>query len=398
MDCIENNTHPLVFKLNKSTDIDQADPGEGKRLQYTTATRALAGMQKEALVRDERSDSCWRLVCDEGPWLNGTDLAPFPLGYFTAGLVASYLSEFLSHAKKANIEVHELEVLVDNLYGMEGSLLRGTMVGSARPVEVTFKASTSAAPEINRQLAYMAVASSPADALLRNAVDSLFSLNHNGRKIPVTMVAATRAPQPQSPDALFGQAKPDPDSGFATDIIKRLDGEVSLGGEKLGSKRSPAVGLSDQQKRQVHVRGVGSIRPDGMKSIKVACFEPVGSVFSFLSDDSYAAGGQSRAPSGLIYLSAGISFCFMTQLGRYAHVAKHQMTSYQIIQNTSFSPPAVLNDKQESPTSAAVDTAVYIVNQQDGNDTQTLLNMSEQTCYLHAACRAGIKTRIIPGC
>ena len=168
----------------------------------------------------------------------------------------------------------------------------------------------------------------------------------------------------------------------------------TLGGEKLGTERSSAVGFSDEQKRQVHVRGVGILREDGMKSMRVACFQPIGSVFRFLSDDSAAVGGQERAPSGLAYLSAGISFCFMTQLGRYAHVAKHDMQSYQIVQDTSFSPPAVLNENSEAPTCTAVDTDVFIGNNEDDEKTQTLLNMGEQTCYLHAACRSGIKTRI----
>ena len=42
---------------------------------------------------------------------------------------------------------------------------------------------------------------------------------------------------------------------------------------------------------------------------------PTGSVFRFLSDDSVRFGGKERAPSGLAYVSAGIAFCFMTQLG-----------------------------------------------------------------------------------
>lgn len=105
------------------------------------------------------------------------------------------------------------------------------------------------------------MASFPADTLLRNAVDSVFSLNHNGEQLPVTRVAASSRPQ-------------------------------------------------------VQVRGVGILRKDGMKEFQVACFQPIGSVFRFLSDDSATVGGQERAPSGLVYLSAGISFCFMTQLGR----------------------------------------------------------------------------------
>ena len=132
------------------------------------------------------------------------------------------------------------------------------------------------------------MSSSPADAYLRNAVDSLFSLNHNGENIPVTLVAATSTPQPAAPDTLFGQAGPAEKSGYDSNILERLDDEDSLGGEKLGTERSSAVGLADQQKRQVHVRGVGTLRADGMKALKVACFQPVGSVFHFLSDDSSA--------------------------------------------------------------------------------------------------------------
>ena len=139
---------------------------------------------------------------------------------------------------------------------------------------------------------------------------------------------------------------------------------------------------------------VGILREDGMKSIRVACFQPIGCVFRVLSDDSAAVGGLERAPSGLAYISAGLSFCFMTQLGRYAHVAKHDMQSYQIVQDTSFSQPAAINESGETATSAAVDTDVFIGNKEDEASTQTLLNMGEQTCYLHAACRSGIKTRV----
>ena len=139
---------------------------------------------------------------------------------------------------------------------------------------------------------------------------------------------------------------------------------------------------------------MGTLRADGMKDMQVACFQPIGSVFSILSDDSRAVGGLERAPSGLAYLAAGLSFCFMTQLGRYAQVAKHAMHSYQVVQDTSFSRPAAITDTQEPANSAAVDTAVYIGNAEDQHKTRKLLSMGEQTCYLHAACRKAIKTRI----
>lgn len=394
MDSIESSPYPLVFKQDAGSTSGLVASDVGRRLQIRTATRALEGMQKEALINYGPSNSTWRVVCDEGPWLNGTDLAPFPLGFFTAGLVASYMSEFLSHAKSADVGVHELEVQVDNHYTMEGSLMRGTMVASALPTEVTFRASTSADDNKVLQLAHLAVVSSPADALLRNAVDSVFTLNHNGSELPVTRVATSHRPQLPSPTDLFDNLKPGAAGSFTETIIERLDDVDSLGGEKLGTVKSNAVGLKDEQKRKVHVRCVGRLRDDGMKELEVACFQPIGSVFRLLSDDSAAVSGRERAPSGLVYLSAGISFCFMTQLGRYASVAKHSMHSYQIVQDTSFSAPFALNDKNEVPNSCPVDTDVFIGNDEGEDKTQTLLNMGEQTCYIHAACRSAIKTKI----
>lgn len=396
MDSIESSPYPLAFKLESPESVGLSASQQGSRILLRTATRALAGMQKEALVNYGPTNTTWRLTCDEGPWLEGTNLAPFPLGYFNAGLLASYMSEFLTHAQRAEIEVNDLEVMVDNLYSIEGSLLRGTMVGTAHPVQVTFRARTTTGNSEVQQLAHLAVASSPADAMLRNAINSVFTLNHNGQSLPVTRVTASSSPPLGNQTALFGQAKPESAPSFADHILQRLDEVDTLGGEKLGSESSSAVGLSDNQKRKVHVRGVGKLRDDGMKELQVSCFQPVGSVFRFLSDDSAAVGGQEKAPCGLVYLSAGLSFCFMTQLGRYARVAKHRMHSYQIVQDTSFGVPAAINDKEQAPTAEPVDTHVFVDNEEEADKTQTLLNMSEQTCYLHAACRSDIKTIIKP--
>jgi uncharacterized OsmC-like protein len=268
------------------------------------------------------------------------------------------------------------------------------MIGSALPVEVTFYVEASANNAMLQTLAYRAVATSPADAYLRNSHDSTFSLNKNDIKIAVTRVKATSDQQPAKPTALFQQAQVSLESQVGENIIEKLPDVDSLGGEKLGTKRSSAVGLSDTQNRQVHVRGVGKLREDGIKEMQVACFEPIGSVFKLLSDDSKRVGGQERAPSGLAYFSAGLSYCFMTQLGRYAAVAKQKMSQYQIVQETSFCLPTAILVDNVLATSAAVNTHVYIDTAEDEAATQTLLDMGEQTCYLHAACRTKLKTHV----
>ncbi len=402
MTAIETRSQPPIFKADPAR-LPLAAPPNGRRLSFRTAARALQGMQKEALVSCANTGSTWRMLCDEGPWLNGTDLAPFPLGFFTAGLLASYMSEFLTHAKARGAGVDRLEVMVDNLYTMEGSLMRGTMTGSALPVEATFKAAAGLPAAELQELACQAVSSSPADACLRNAVDSIFTLNRNGGRIPVTRVSASSSLQAADPAESFAAAAPEGKSRDSSGagsgdkraaLLQKLQGADSLGGDKLGTERSAAVGLADAQKRRVHVRGVGTLRADGIKALRVACFQPVGSVFQLLSDDSALCGGGERAPSGLAYLSAGIAFCFMTQLGRYAQVAKQKLDSYRIVQDSSFSYPAALREMPRPASSAAVDTHVFIGTQEPHAATQQLVDMGEQTCYLHAACRSALKTRV----
>lgn len=393
MDSIEASEFPLVFKADQQSLL-QAPEVDG-RISVRTATRALAGMQKEAIVCYGHQGSVWRTVCDEGPWLNGTDLAPFPLGFFSAGLVASYLSEYLSHAKHQGLVIRQLQVMVDNHYSMEGSLLKGTMTGSALPVHVTF--SVNADADINQlnQLSYLAVATSPADAYLREAQRSTFSLNRNSEQVKVAEVLASAGAAVEDPETLFNKTIPSKSELIAEDILEKLEAVESLGGDKLGAIKSAGnVGLSENQKRQLHVRGVGKLRSDGMKEVRVACFTPVGSVFQLLSDDSILCGGQERAPSGLVYLAAGLSYCFMTQLGRYAQVAKQELQSYRIVQDAHFSLPYAISAKQEPATSSAVDTQVFLQTRESLENTQRLLRMGEQTCYLHAACRTAIKTRI----
>ncbi len=92
---IENSDFPLVFKVQESP----MTPPEGNPVEDETTkialrvqVRALDGMQKEAVV-STNSGNTWRLVSDEGPYLNGTDLAPFPLAFYTAGMQFSFISE-----------------------------------------------------------------------------------------------------------------------------------------------------------------------------------------------------------------------------------------------------------------------------------------------------------------
>jgi hypothetical protein len=76
---------------------------------------------------------------------------------------------------------------------------------------------------------------------------------------------------------------------------------------------------ASEQHRTLHLRGICTVRKDGVKEIEQHLYNPHGSIFRFLSAETGGAGGQ-RAPSAHTYVSAGIGFYFMTQFGRFAHI------------------------------------------------------------------------------
>ena len=126
-----------------------------------------------------------------------------------------------------------------------------------------------------------------------------------------------------------------------------------------------------------------------MKSIIVQCIQPAGSRFEMLSDSSRAEGGQERAPSGLVYLSAGVAFCFMTQIGRYAQITKQKLNGYHIIQDTGFR----LAQNCE-PDAHAAETLVCLDTGELRDKSLQLVRMAEQTCYVHASYRIPARTEL----
>ena len=113
-------------------------------------------------------------------------------------------------------------------------------------------------------------------------------------------------------------------------------------------------------------------------------FNPLGSTFRFLCEGSAAGGTPGRAPDALTYLAAGIAFCFMTQLGRYAKIVRKRLEAYNVIQNAHL---------PRSGRSAAepIETHVYLTTASaDDAFTRQCVEMGEQTCFLHALCRTAL--------
>ncbi len=360
---------PLVYRIRNLPLSTSFQSSAADQSSMRTSVRALAGMQKEAIVESGATGSCWRLVCDEGPWLNGSDLAPFPLGFFTAGLAASCLSAFVSEAADRAVVLESPGLLLDIYFTMEGSAIRGTMVAGVQSVKMKFSAN-GAANETLADIAAVAITdTSPAVRCLTSELVSEFlaQINHNS---PAPIGAAeTSGTGLNDPVALFDAIGPANMNSEGEEIIRKLSADELPGG---------AVGLRSEQKRIVHVRTQGRVRSDGLKELTVQCIQPTGSTFQFLSDDCAVDGGQERAPSGLALMSCGVAFCFMTQIGRYAQITRQELRNYRITQLTGF---------DQTGAVAPVRTLVCLDTEESDEKCRELIRMGEQTCYLHAVYR-----------
>ncbi len=383
MTSIEDIGHPLVYKATVK-DRDPAVLSE-MGIAIRADVRVLEGMQKEALVYYGPTGTIWRMVSDEGPYLNGTDLAPFPLAYFAAGMALSFVEELLRHAEARAIKIKDYKLTQDNFYTMEGSAIRGDMIGSALPVQWLLEIQSEASKADIQSIVDLAEKTSPAQVYMHTALENTFALCSNGTPIPVGSANPSgRESMFEEPSHRMQTAAPLEEDDFSENIIVKLESAETVFGVKGGAGSS----LRASQKRTLHVRAIVTPREDGMREVTVQLFQPIGSSFRFLSDRSRADGGQERSPSSLAYLAAGVGFCFMTQIGRYANIMKHDLKAYSIVQDTVF------DIGMDRAGAENVDTHMFLETGESKETSQQTLWMSERTCFLHAAMRLTNQTQI----
>lgn len=386
---LRESGRPLFFKLGNPEAIGLPTPDIRMGEAVRVAVRALGGMQKEALVISARTGTVWRLASDEGAYLDGHDEAPCPLSFLSTGMVSSYMNEILALAEMRGIAIRHIRLIQDNYYTMQGSALKGTMTGGAKDIDLEAQIDSDADPEALRALVYDAVAASPLNGLMRRYVESLFTLTHNGR--PIDTDRALPVGEPPLPDQgdRFDQAEVAP--GDWSQLIVRT-GRMTP--ENKNTRTFAGGSLAEHQDRLLHLRVFCSLREDGIKEITQYLFNPHGTIFRYLCEEAPLNGGQGRAPDAASYIAAGIGFCFMTQLGRYARIVKKPLDDYKIVQDAHFSLGGATGKTGKAGEAAPLETHVYLKSAQDDDYARTALDMAEQTCFLHAFCKAELKARV----
>ena len=370
---------PLAYALSKTARLPYPDQSAQHEETIRVFARALEGMQKEALVVSNDSSVVWRLVCDEGPYLNGTDLAPPPLAFFSAGMA----SMFTSAIERELPDHSDLTVDQDAYYGMEGSALRGTMTASAEAMELRVATPGNRQSGDLEERLRKAVAATSAGALMQNDLVDTFGLQRNALSIDVGSLPPTTRTGPGDPSSLFHDLEHTCGESGTAALVCKLESAASVFEQDHGA----GAALKDEQKRTLLIRSRVTLRADGVHQVRVQIHRPIGSIFQFIVDENTSGKSVARAPDGLSYVSAGIAFCYMTQLGRYAQISKKDVEHYSIVQDNRF-------DRVAGRT-FPVDTHVYLDTTEDEDSCRTIARMAEQTCFLHAACRMSNETRLL---
>ena len=199
IDTIDGSGFPLGFRVAEGGGHPLSGTEGRQRAVIRIEARALNGHQKEALVSDGEGGASWRMVSDEGPYLKGSDLAPFPLGFFNVGLQADLLHRLQSLATTAGVALDSVELELDNLYSFSGSFFKGTGQGVAGPADVRFRIRSQARAEAVTDLVRRAVAASPAMAAMRSPLENTFALYVNGVRRAVVGGHASSAPDVTDP-------------------------------------------------------------------------------------------------------------------------------------------------------------------------------------------------------
>lgn len=375
---IETHGTPLAFKVADragSSPLLGGDHGGVDSLKVEA--RQFVGHQKEAVVTEGAGGSAWRMTSDEGRQLNGTDLAPFPLGFFNAGIQSDLYGRLSKLIAESGINVESIEVGLFNGYGFTGSFIRGTGQGHVDIPEIEVRITGGAPAETLRALVDAALDASPAIAYLRSALTkNTFALYINGRRRSVEGVPPSQTPDVVDPYRVYTHAPQPIDPHERRDLVQKLDRQEA-------GETPPSPNSTDTR---INWRVLGAGRQSdaqGLFEVDTWLGRAGSSHFGLISDED----GRARAPSGLAYFSAAIAFCYMTQLSRYIEGMKMNIHGVRLVQ---FNPFAVGEMAEAGP----IDTHLFLNGNAPEETHLKLLSIAENTCYLHAAAKAMLEPRV----
>jgi hypothetical protein len=367
---LEKSPYPLAFVATAGAEErTESDAAQASRT-YRCEVTGLGGFQKEGLVENVATGRTWRLVCDEGVYLRGADMAPPPLMHWAAGLHGDVTARIARALLAAGLDPANLVLTMTQGFGVRGSFARGEAVGLVYGLTWNVKLPTAAPEAVIGQLIASAMAGSPAYAAMTSAREGAFSLYINGRRQPVTGVPQSTAPAQVDPFLRHNRAPEPSDPAAETSQLMT---------RRAATPDRPGIELTDDEQGTVqwHIQARGTYhRGTGLVESRVGFAEGEGgaSFWILLSDEA-----NQLAPDPLAYFSIGTAFCFHTQLCRYAAIRRIQAELPRLSQISRFT--GVGGDAQADH----FDTHLFLRGTARDEQATSLLAAAANTCYAHRA-------------
>ena len=305
--------YPLGFLINKGTTTNS----DNLNKTFVSHTRQMALLQKETIgYEGDLNSHSWRLTSDEGKHLNGTDLAPFPLGFFNASIHGDIVGRIFKTASKENLSIDEIKCVVKNSYYLTGSFVKGDGEGHAEPTEINLDIKSSEDQSKIKNLVNKCSKSSPVLTALRTPLKNTFSLIANGRRKNLSSLNESSLDNPEDPYNYYKKQPSPSKNDFFSDRIIVKTGEVSSGkvepvdGYNI-SKTSNNVSQNSNFNKIIRTIVGQSTTKSSDDIIEVDTVLGLPGMTHFVIGMDF---NGFIAPSPVNIMGAAISFCFLSML------------------------------------------------------------------------------------
>ena len=385
---ISEDNYPLGFLINKGSTTNSDDLNK----TYVSHTRQMALLQKETIgYEGDLNSNSWRLTSDEGKHLNGTDLAPFPLGFFNASIHGDIVGRIFKTALKENLSIDEIKCEVKNSYYLTGSFVKGDGEGHAEPTQINLDIKSSEDKSKIKEIVNKCSKLSPVLTALRTPLKNTFSLIANGRKKILSNLNESSLNNPEDPYNYYKkQPSPNKTEKFSDRMIVKT-GQVSEGkvepvdGYNVSKSSNNAPENSNFNKIIRTIVGRSTTKAsDNIFEVDTVLGLPGMTHFVISMDID----GVS-APSPVNIMGAAISFCFLTQTHRYIHHQKFNIEGLRMSQYATFK-----ENSDGSIEMLPLDTHLFVNGAASDEQNEKLIDMSEKTCYLHATLSNALEPNI----
>ena len=217
-----------------------------------------------------------------------------------------------------------------------------------------------------------AIFASPANGLLFSPIVSTFRAAKNGVELDLPDLASPERDLLAVPSVAHTYNSPGVGAGLL---------------EKTGPSPKPVF----VTKHPIHVGVTTGSMPDGLLETHHRLFTPRGSEWRFVSEEYDSSDEPAKAPDANCLISAGIGFCFMTQLGILIDLFKLDVAQYQIVQDITFSSGGATGRTGKAGRAYGVETHVHLETDEDSETVRELIQLAERACYLHAMVRGSMK-------